>query len=92
MHRETFSSVKVKYETLCSVKVLNETFRSNDTGVDYGVDILNLDENNIKICNLVYKYRYLAYVVCPNGYRYKEWRDRTNIILTIDLNTTKSSF
>ena len=65
---------------------------TTDTGVDYGVDILNLDENNIKIGNLVYKYRYLAYVVCPNGYRYREWRDRTNIILTIDLNTTKSSF
>ena len=82
MQRETFCSVKLKYET----------FRSNDTGVDYGVDILNLDENSIKIGNLVYKYRYLAYVVCPNGYRYREWRDRTNIILTIDLNTTKSSF
>lgn len=26
------------------------------------------------------------------GYRYREWRDRTNIIITIDLNTTKSSF
>ena len=92
MHRETFCSVKFKYETFCSVKVKYETFRSNDTGVDYGVDILNLDENNIKIGNLVYKYRYLAYVVCPNGYRYREWRDRTTIILTIDLNTTKSSF
>ena len=82
----------INYETFCSVKLKYETFCSNDTGVDYGVDILNLDENNIKIGNLVYKYRYLAYVVCPNGYRYREWRDRTNIILTIDLNTTKSSF
>ena len=78
------------YETFCSVKRPNETFCSNDTCVDYGVDILNLDENNIKICSLVYKYRYLAYVVCSNGYRYREWRDRTNIVLSIDLNTTKS--
>ena len=71
---------------------LNIELHSTDTGIYNGVDILNLDENNIKICNLVYKYRYLAYVVCPNGYRYRKWRDRTNIILTIDLNTTKSSF
>ena len=80
MHRETF----------CSVKRPNETFRPSHTCVDYGVDDLNLDENNIKIGSLVYKYRYLAYVVCPNGYRYREWRDRTNIVLSINLCTTKS--
>lgn len=78
------------HETFCSVEHVYETFCRNDTGVDYGVDILNLDENNIKIVNLVYKYRYLAYVVCPNGYRYREWRDRTNIVLSINLCTTKS--
>lgn len=58
--------------------------------MDYGVDILNSGENNIKISGLVYKYRYLAYIVCPNGYRYREWRDRTNIVLSINLCTTKS--
>ena len=80
----------MRRETYCRVELAYETFRSNDTGVDYGVDILNLDENNIKIGSLVYKYRYLAYVVCPNGYRYREWRDRTNIVLSINLCTTKS--
>lgn len=67
-----------------------ETFCSNDTGVDYGVDILNFDENNVKIGRLVYKYRYLAYIVCANGYRYREWRDRTNIVLSLNLYNTKS--
>ena len=65
-------------------------FCCNDTCVDYGVDVLNLDENNIKIGNLLYKYRYLTYVVCLNGYRYREWSDRTNIVLSINLCTTKS--
>ena len=51
---------------------------------------MNLDENNIKICSLVYKYRYLAYVIDHNGYRYREWRDRTNIVLSINICTTKS--
>lgn len=67
-----------------------ETFCSNETCVDYGVDDLNLDENNIKIGSLLHKYRYLAYVVCTNGYRYREWIDRTNIVLSINLCTTKS--
>ena len=71
-------------------KLHYETFRSNDTCVDYGVDVFNLDENNIKIGNLVYEYRYLAYVVCLNVYRYREWMDRTNIVLSINLCTTKS--
>ncbi len=52
--------------------VKNNNNRLVKTCVDYGVDVLNLDENNIKIGNLVYKYRYLAYVVCPKGYRYIE--------------------
>lgn len=43
-----------------------------------------------KIAKLAYKYRYLVYVVCHNEYRYREWRDRTNIVLTINLYTTKS--
>ena len=77
----TFNSTQVRR---------NIELHSTDTCVDYGVDILNFEENNIKICSLVYKYRYLAYVVCSNGYRYREWRDRTNIVLSIDLNTTKS--
>ena len=54
---------------------LNIELHSTDTGVNYGVDILNLDENNIKIAKLVYKYRYLAYMVCTNGYRFIEWKD-----------------
>ena len=70
--------------------VKNNNNRLVKTCVDYGVDVLNLDENNIKICNLLYKYRYLAYVICPNGYSYREWRDRTNIVLSINLFTTKS--
>ena len=70
--------------------VKNNNNRLVKTCVDYGVDVLNLDENNIKTGNLVYKYRYLAYVVCLNGYRYREWRDRTNIVLSINLFTTKS--
>ena len=40
----------------------NIQLHSTDTCVNYGVDILNLDENNMKIAKLVYKYRYLAYV------------------------------
>ena len=70
----------------------NIELHSTDTDVNYGVDILNLDENNIKIAKLVYKYRYLAYVVSTNGYRYREWSNRTNIVLSIELYTTKSYF
>lgn len=71
---------------------LNIELHSTATGVNYGVDILNLDENNIKIAKLVYKYRCLAYMVCTNGYRFIEWKDRTNIVLSIELYTTKSYF
>ena len=90
LHRETFCSVKLKYETFCSVKVQYETFRSNDTCVGYGVEALNSDENTIKIAKLTYKYRYLAYVIDSNGYRSREWKDKTHIVLSLDLNTTKS--
>ena len=60
------------------------------TFVEYGVEALNLDENIIKIDELMYKYTYLAYVVCSNGCWYREWRNRTNIVLSLNLNTTKS--
>ena len=40
----------------------------------------------------MYKYRYLVYFVCENGYRYREWKDSTNVILIIDINTTQSFF
>ncbi len=49
-----------------------ETFCPPHAGINYGVDIFNLDEKNIRICSLVYKYRYLTYIVCSNGYRYSE--------------------
>ena len=38
MHRETFCSVKFKYETFCSIKFKYETFRSNDTFRNYRFD------------------------------------------------------
>ncbi len=68
----------------------NIELHSTDTCVDYGVEALNSDENTIKIAKLTYKYRYLAYVIDSNGYRSREWKDKTHIVLSLDLNTTKS--
>ena len=67
-----------------------KTFRPSHTCVDYGVEALNSEENTIKIAKLTYKYRYLAYVIDSNGYRSREWKDKTHIVLSLDLNTTKS--
>ena len=78
------------FETFCSSHLDIEAFCCSDTCVDYGVEALNLDENTIKIAKLTYKYRYLAYVIDSNGYRSREWKDKTHIVLSLDLNTTKS--
>lgn len=80
--------------TFCYLRITqvrrNIELHSTDTCVDYGVEALNSDENTIKIAKLTYKYRYLAYVIDSNGYRSREWKDKTHIVLSLDLNTTKS--
>ena len=87
-------ATKVLKEYLLAGYVINKE-RSLVTNENYvrlinKVESLNLDENTIKIAKLTYKYRYLAYVIDSNGCRSREWKDKTHIVLSLDLSTTKS--
>lgn len=83
-------STIIKLQDVANRIYSNLYFKIYDTCVDYGVKALNSDENIIKMAKLTYKYRYLAYVIDSNGYRTREWKDKTHIVLILDLNTTKS--
>ena len=80
----------MSFNTFLFYEFIKVAFCRIDTCVDYGVEALNSDENTIKIAKLTYKYRYLAYIIDSNGYKSREWKDKIHIVLSLDLNTTKS--
>ena len=74
MHRETFCSVKVQYET----------FRSNDTCVNYVIYAPKIENNTIKIGHFTHKYEFSTFIIV-DGYRHRINRNSIKVIISLDL-------
>ena len=61
---------KMHYETFCSVKLKYETFRSNDTCVNYVTYVPKIENNTIKIGYFVHKCKFSTFIIV-DGYRHR---------------------